>query len=159
MYDRHLITHGQRTIALYRVNTTSYPLLADPAKAEVMGAWRDWAHKLEADFSIYRVCRFINAAEYAEQAKRLASPTVRKQRWDAYIDEHVPVLADQQGWSVECYVAVSLTSTQQVAAGVNTVRWVREFLAGLRRHVPEALVERERHVRDALAMLAGRPAT
>jgi hypothetical protein len=162
-YDGHLIEDRQRTVAVYRVATLSYPLLPDPEKAGVLDAWSRWAHKIAADFSVYRVTRYVSPGDHARQARALADPEWRRRGWDTDVTAQADAIAGLQAWRVECYVAASLTSRQQAAEGVDVPKLVRHAVAGLRdargRRAADDLHDRERHVRDALAALRGRPAT
>jgi hypothetical protein len=156
-YLGHVIRDGERAVAVYRVNTVSYPLLTDDAKVELLNAWSRWAHKIEADFCLRRVTRRIDARAYAEQAQQLARPGARGRRWRESVDLQTKAVDALRSWRTECYVEVSLTGEHQVADGVDTVRWVRDAVARARGQRADVR-ERERAVRDLMRPLAARPA-
>ena len=65
-----LVGHGEARAALFRVETVSYPFLAAADKLKWLRRLARFAFSVEADFSLYRVCRAYPAERYTEQAER-----------------------------------------------------------------------------------------
>ena len=104
-----LVGEGDARAALFRVDTVSYPFLAAADKREWLRRLARFAFAVEADFSLWRVCREYPAERYAEQAmalldERQQSPAA----WRSYLNGHEAHLRELRSFTPEVYLAVSL---------------------------------------------------
>jgi hypothetical protein len=164
-----LVGHGDARAALYRVDTVSYPFLAAADKRAWLGRLARFAFAVEADFSLWRVCRSYPADEYAEQAEELLDPRGQSAAtWRSYLRGHEAHLRKLRAFVPEVYLAVSLREDggSGVVRGADRIRRRVEALLGVAAAVPipvaeiEALiVAEERAFRRAGACLGLRRAT
>ncbi|MBE2317823.1 ATP-binding protein [Solirubrobacter sp. CPCC 204708] len=160
-----LVGQGDARAALFRVDTVSYPFLAVADKREWLRRPARFAFAVEADFSLWRVCRAYPAAGYADQAMALLDERGQSAAaWRAYLNGHEAHLRELRSFTPEVYLAVSLPS--QRSAGVDRMRRRIEGLFGVEHPVPipasdiDALVAaEERAFRRAEAALPVRRAT
>ena len=84
-----VVGHGEARAALFRVDTGSYPFLAVADKREWLRRLARFAFAVEADFSLWRVCRAYPAERYAEQAEGLLDArTQSAAAWRSYLNGH-----------------------------------------------------------------------
>src|ERR671917_1660121 len=104
-----LVGHGDARAALFRVETVSYPFLAAADKREWLRRLARFAFAVEADFSLWRVCRAYPADSYADQAEALLDPRGQKAAaWRAFLRGHEAHLRGLRSFVPEVYLAVSL---------------------------------------------------
>ena len=116
-HENILVGHGDARAALFRVDTVSYPFLAAADKREWLRRLARFAFAVEADFSLYRVCRAYPADGYAERAMGLLD--ARRQSpaaWRSYLKGHEAHLRELRSFTPEVYLAVSLPP-QRTAPG------------------------------------------
>src|SRR6476646_7031382 len=84
-----LVGHGDDRAALFRVDTVSYPFLAVADKREWLRRLARFAFAVEADFSLWRVCRAYPAHEYADHAAALLDERGQSAAaWRSYLKGH-----------------------------------------------------------------------
>src|SRR3954465_14292487 len=84
-----LVGHGDARAAVFRVDTVSYPFLAAADKREWLRRLARFAFSVEADVSLYRVCRAYPAERYTEQAEQLLDARGRSPAaWRSYLHAH-----------------------------------------------------------------------
>ena len=159
-----LIGEGDARAALFRVDTVSYPFLAAADKREWLRRLARFAFAVEADFSLWRVCRAYPAERYAEQAMALLDERHQSAAaWRSYLNGHEAHLRELRSFTPEVYLAVSLPSTR--SSGIDRRAVVSRACSG-RAPVPIAaseidalVVAEERAFRRAEACLPIRRAT
>jgi hypothetical protein len=164
-----LVGHGEARAALFRVETVSYPFLAAAEKREWLRRLARFAFAVEADFSLWRVCRAYPAERYAQQAEALLDPRGQDAAvWRAFLDGHEEHLRALRSFVPEVYLAVALGSGRPsgVVRGMDRVRRRVEEVFGVAGVPPvaaseiEALIAvEERAFRRAEACLPLRRAT
>src|SRR3954452_14218399 len=99
-----LVGHGEARAALFRVETVSYPFLAGADKREWLRRLARFAFSVEADFSLYRVCRAYPAERYRQQAERLLDPRSQSPAaWRTYLRAHEAHLRELRSFTPEVY--------------------------------------------------------
>src|SRR4051812_49511571 len=112
-----LVGQGDARAALFRVETVSYPFLAVADKREGLQRLARFAFAVEADFSLWRVCRAYPVHRYAEQAEPLLDPRGQDpEEWRAFLEGHATHLSGSRSFVPEVYLAVSLGPAR--AAGI-----------------------------------------
>jgi hypothetical protein len=102
--------------ALYRVQTVSYPFLADTDKVAWYRRLTRFAHGVEQDFSVWRVCRGYPSGEYVDRASHLCDTRRQDpQVWRDFLRGHQEHLQRAEPFTAEVYVAVRLPGERQVA--------------------------------------------
>jgi len=160
-----LVGQGDARAALFRVDTVSYPFLAVADKREWLRRLARFAFAVEADFSLWRVCREYPAQGYADQGMALLDERGQAPAaWRSYLNGHEAHLRELRSFTPEVYLAVSLPA--QRSAGFDRIRRGVEGLFGVEHPVPipaseiDALVvAEERAFRRAEACLPVRRAT
>lgn len=149
--DGHILYgQGGGVSALYRIETVSYPYLGERRQEEWF--WRLWrfAYGIEANFSLWRVCRTYPADRY--RPENLGLLDIRHQHpeaWADYLRGHEAHLSTLRSFTVEVYLAVTLDKAE-----------VRKPKGPIRQQRYAAMRAAELGVRDrVLAHLPGRPAT
>ena len=164
-----LVGQGEARAALFRVETVSYPFLAAADKREWLRRLARFAFSVEADFSLYRVCRAYPAEDYARHAERLLDARGQSPAaWRSYLRAHEAHLRELRSFVPEVYLAVSLAGERppSLVRGADRLRRRVEELFGVAGAVPipaaeiEALVaSEERAFRRAEACLPVRRAS
>src|SRR3954453_15666917 len=160
-----LVGDGDARAALFRVDTVSYPFLAVADKREWLQRLARFAFSVEADFSLWRVCRDYPAEQYAEQAMALLDERHQSAAaWSSYLNGQEAHLRELPSFTPEVYLAISLPA--QRSAGFDRVRPRVEGVLGVAAAVPIAgaeidalVVAEERAFRRAEACLPVRRAT
>jgi hypothetical protein len=141
-----LVGHGEARAALFRLETVSYPFLAAADKREWLRRLARFAFAVEADFSLWRVCRAYPADRYAQQAEALLDARHQSPAaWRSYLRGHEAHLRELRSFVPEVYLAVSLASERPGGPlrGMDRVRrWVEE-LFGVAASPPIAASELE----------------
>ena len=128
VHQNILVGEGDARAALFRVDTVSYPFLAAADKRDWLGRLARFAFSVEADFSLWRVCRAYPAERYAQQAEALLDARSQSAAaWRSYLRGHEAHLRELRSFVPEVYLAVSLR-TDAGACGV--VRGSRPRRAG-----------------------------
>src|SRR4051795_1887688 len=130
-----LVGEGDDRAALFRLDTVSYPFLAAADKRESLHRLARFAFAVEADFSLWRVCRAYPAEQYADQAMALLDERHQSAAaWAAYLNGHEAHLRELHSFTPEVYLAVSLPA--QRSAGIDRLRRRVEGLFGVSAPVP-----------------------
>ena len=96
-----LVGHGDDRAALFRVDTVSYPFLAAADKREWLRRLAQFAFAVEADFSLWRVCRAYPADGYADQAMALLDERGQSAAaWRAYLAGHEAHLRELRSFTL-----------------------------------------------------------
>ena len=104
-----LVGEGDARAALFRVDTVSYPFLAAADKREWLRRLARFAFAVEADFSLWRVCREYPADGYADQAMALLDDRGQSPAaWRSYLNGHEAHLRELRSFTPEVYLAVAL---------------------------------------------------
>jgi hypothetical protein len=169
VHQNLLVGRGDARAALYRVDTVSYPFLSAADKREWLRRLARFAFAIEADFSLWRVCRAYPADRYIEQAQDMLDTRIQKpSAWREYLSGHEAHLRGLRSFTPEVYLAISLVPDQSHALlrGADRLRRRVEDLLGVAAAVPiaaaeiEALIaEEERSFRRAEGCLPVRRAT
>ena len=164
-----LVGHGEARAALFRLETVSYPFLAAADKREWLRRLARFAFAVEADFSLWRVCRAYPAERYAEQAEALLDARHQSPAaWRSYLRGHEAHLRELRSFVPEVYLAVSLAAERPGGPlrGMDRVRRRVEELFGVAATPPIAaselealIVAEERAFRRAAGCLPVRRAT
>jgi hypothetical protein len=97
------------TAAVYRVETTSFEFLSLTEKEALHSRLAWWMLKVEADFSVYRVCREYPADVYVEDVVSLIDERYAdRARWESLLSRHAEHVRSMRSFTPEVYVAVSL---------------------------------------------------
>lgn len=161
-----LVGEGDARAALFRVDSVSYPFLAAADKREWLRRLARFAFAVEADFSLYRVCRAYPADGYADRAMGLLDERGQSHAaWRSYLNGHEAHLRELRSFTPEVYLAVSLPAPRK-ASGLDRMRRRVEGVFGVEHPVPipaseiDALVAaEERAFRGAENSLPVRRAT
>src|SRR3954454_15346728 len=130
-----LVGEGDTRAALFRVDTISYPFLAAADKRDWLRRLARFAFAVEADFSLWRVCRAYPAEQYADQAMALLDERNQSAAsWRSYLNGHEAHLRELRSFTPEVYLAVSLPA--QRSAGVDRLRRRLEGLFDVEGAVP-----------------------
>jgi len=116
-----LVGQGEARSALFRLETVSYPFLPGADKREWLRRLARFAFAVEADFSLWRVCRAYPAERYAEQADALLDARHQSPAaWRSYLRGHEAHLRELHSFVPEVYLAVSLATERptQLSAGM-----------------------------------------
>jgi hypothetical protein len=141
-----LVGHGSARAALFRLDTVSYPFLAAADKREWLTRLARFAFSVEADFSLWRVCRAYPADRYLEQAQALLDERSQSAAaFRSYLHGHEAHLRELRSFVPEVYFAVSLGPERQrgVVRGADRIRRRVEGLFGVAGAVPIAAAEIE----------------
>jgi hypothetical protein len=93
--------------ALYRLGATSFPLLSDGAKWQVLRRLERLSQVVQADFSLWRVYRAADPDRYSAAAER---PGPRGPGWADLMASHRAAITSSAGRSPEVYLGVALES-------------------------------------------------
>src|SRR3954454_22570422 len=116
-----LVGEGDARAALFRLETVSYPFLPVADKREWLRRLARFAFAVEADFSLWRVCRAYPAEQYAEQAMALLDERGQSAAaWRSYLNGHEAHLRELRSFTPEVYLAVSLPAPR--SAGFDRMR-------------------------------------
>src|SRR5918995_1029878 len=169
VHQNILVGQGDARAALFRIDAVSYPFLAAADKRDWLGRLARFAFSVEADFSLWRVCRAYPAERYAQQAEALLDARSQSAAvWRSYLRGHEGHLRELGPFVPEGYLAVSLNSERAagVVRGADRIRRRVETLFGVEAAVPIAgseiealIVAEERAFRRAEACLPLRRAT
>jgi hypothetical protein len=169
VHQNILVGEGDARAALFRVDTVSYPFLAAAEKRDWLGRLARFAFSVEADFSLWRVCRAYPAERYVQQAEALLDARSQSAAaWRSYLRGHEAHLRELRSFVPEVYLAVSLNAerTGGVVRGADRIRRRVEALFGVAASVPIAgseiealIVAEERAFRRTEACLPLRRAT
>src|SRR3954454_2506180 len=132
-----LVGEGDARAALFRLETVSYPFLPVADKREWLRRLARFAFAVEADFSLWRVCRAYPAERYAEQAMALLDERGQSAAaWRSYLNGHEAHLRELRSFSPEVYLAIALPSAR--SSSVDRARRRLEGLFGVADRVPIA---------------------
>jgi hypothetical protein len=169
VHQNILVGHGDARAALFRVETVSYPFLATAEKRAWLRRLARFAFAVEADFSLWRVCRAYPAERYVQQAEALLDARGQSAAaWRAYLHGHEAHVRRLESFTPEVYAAVSLAAEppSRLLRGADRARRRVEELFGVGRVPPIAaaeiealIVAEERAFRRAEACLPVRRAT
>jgi hypothetical protein len=169
VHQNILVGEDDARAALFRVDTVSYPFLAAADKRDWLGRLARFAFSVEADFSLWRVCRAYPAECYAQQAESLLDARSQSAgAWRSYLRGHEAHLRELRSFVPEVYLAVSLRTDAAtgVVRGADRIRRRVEALFGVAAPVPIAasevealIVAEERAFRRAEACLPLRRAS
>src|SRR3954462_9113288 len=130
-----LVGKGEARAALFRVETVSYPFLAAADKRDWLRRLARFAFAVEADFSLWRVCRAYPAEQYADQAMALLDERSQSAAaWRSYLNGHEAHLRELRSFTPEVYLAVSLPAER--STGIDRLRRRVEGLFGVAGSVP-----------------------
>lgn len=118
-----LVGAGADRAALYRLECVSYPFLSTADKRNWLRRVARLAFAVDADFSLYRVCRDYPAHAYAAQAAGMLD--ARRQdpeAWRALLSGHESHLRRLRAFVPEVYLAVALASDSGSVLGARAVR-------------------------------------
>lgn len=103
-----LVGEGDARAALFRVETVSYPFLAVADKRDWLRRLARFAFAVEADFSLWRVCREYPADGYAEQAMALLDDRQQSPAaYRSYRNGHEAHLRELRSFTPEVYLSPS----------------------------------------------------
>src|SRR3954468_19544356 len=135
-----LVGEGDARAALFRVDTVSYPFLAVADKRDWLRRLARFAFAVEADFSLWRVCRAYPAETYADQAMALLDDRGQSAAaYRSYLNGHEAHLRELRSFTPEVYLAVSLPALR--SAGFDRLRRRVEGVFGVANPVPIAASE------------------
>ncbi len=144
-----LVGHGSARAALYRLDCVSYPFLSTADKRGWLRRLAQLAYRVEADFSLYRVCRDYPAHTYATEAAGLLD--ARRQdpeAWRALLAGHASHLRRLRSFVPEVYLAVSLKPESASSLGAGALggldrarRRVEALLGVASSPIPESEVD------------------
>jgi len=169
-----LFGRGDERVALFRLETVSYPFLSERMKTLWFMRLAKLAFSVEADFSLWRVNRLYPVEQYVEQAGGLFDDRYGSELgWQEFLEGHERYLAGSQKWVPELYLGVSLKPPPPQRLGGSLLRQADrarrrlEDLAGVNAAQPVSgseltglLAAEERifeRVRRALGNLRDRP--
>jgi hypothetical protein len=163
-----LIGPRGQAAGLYRLSMSSYPFLSVSEKWGLQARLEHLAHRIGADFSLWRVNRAYPAHQYVDRTvglvdRRHQDPAV----WRAFLEGHRERLTALDSHVPECYVAVSLQEKPPTGFGsgllrvTDRVRGRVEELARIGSHAPlsasrlRELSLREQHLFERLSSVVG----
>jgi hypothetical protein len=113
-----LFGRGDERLALYRVETISYPFKSQREKVEWLRRLAQFAFAAEADFSLWRVCRAYPVDRYVEQALALLDDRMQREvAWRRYLEGHELHLHGLASHLPEVYIGVSLRAGPPTSFG------------------------------------------
>lgn len=105
----NLIFARDRVAGVYRLDTVNYGFLSTAEKKALHGRLATWAMKVEADFSIYRVCREYPADRYADETVDLIDERFADRgAWERLLAQQSERLRSMRSFTPEVYAAISL---------------------------------------------------
>lgn len=108
IFENVIVANGNAA-AVYRVETTSFEFLSTTQKEQLHARLAWWMLKVEADFSIYRVCREYPADAYvADTVNLIDERYAERARWEQLLDKHAAHMRSMRSFTPEVYVVVSL---------------------------------------------------
>src|SRR4051812_49757801 len=135
VHQNILVGQGEARAALFRVDTVSYPFLAAADKREWLRRLARFAFAVEADFSLWRVCRAYPADQYGVQAHGLLDERHQSAvAWRQYLKGHEAHLRELRSFVPEVYLAIALAGER--SSGVARMRRRVEDLFGVAGGVP-----------------------
>ena len=120
-YGNVVFGRGDERMGLFRLETVSYPFLAERQKMMWFMRLAKLAFAAEADFSLWRVNRLYPAERYIEQAQDLFDPRYASALgWQELLEGHQEYLNGAQKWLPEVYLGVSLkpAPSKRIAGGL-----------------------------------------
>ena len=100
--------------AIYRPEMRSYAGLSRQRKVELLTLLATFAYSLEADFSLLRVSRPWNVADYVDGANLVVDPHhVDRERWRHYLEVHANELAHRETARPEVYLSIRISSAKK----------------------------------------------
>src|SRR3954451_22653110 len=140
VHQNILVGEGDARAALFRVDTVSYPFLAAADKRDWLRRLARFAFAVEADFSLWRVCREYPADGYADQGMALLDDRAQSAAaYRSYLNGHEAHLRELHSFTPEVYLAVSLPP--QRSSGLDRMRRRVEGVFGVAHPVPIAASE------------------
>jgi len=146
VHQNILVGQGDARAALFRIEMVSYPFLAAAEKREWLRRLARFAFAVEADFSLWRVCRAYPAERYVAQAEGLLDPRGQDAAaWRSFLHGHEAHLRELRSFVPEAYLAVSLGPERPpgLLRGMDTARRRLEALFGVAAVPPIAAAEIE----------------
>lgn len=126
VFENVLAANGNAA-AVYRAQTTSFAFLSTTQKEQLHARLAWWMLKVEADFSIYRVCREYPADAYvADVVNLLDERYADRARWEQLLRKHAEHVRSMRSFTPEVYVVVSLKPGGMIS------RHPREMMRGRR---------------------------
>jgi hypothetical protein len=157
-----MVGHADQHRALYRLDTVSFPFLAQADKDQVLAELATFAYAIKADFSLYRVCRAYPSREYVQQAVHMVDERFAdRDEWELFLTGHQKHLAGMASFIPEVYLAIELRgkhslNREQIRNSFSNVR--RKGLI-LERDLKALEVTEETTFRGAAERIALRRAT
>jgi hypothetical protein len=107
--NANIIFARGRASAVFRVPTKSFEFLSLAEKHALHGQLAWWMIKVEADFSIYRVCREYPVDEYERDASGLLDERFADRgAWEQLVRSHTEHMRSMRSFTPEVYFVVSL---------------------------------------------------
>jgi hypothetical protein len=101
--------------AVFRVDSVSYEFLGEMDKKRLWEKLAWWMLKVEANFSIYRVCREYPAERYVQDTVSLIDERFAdRAAWEALLDQHAQRLRGMRSYEPELYFVVSLNARSRI---------------------------------------------
>ena len=111
----NVIVSDGKPAGVYKIDMVSFEFLSDDQKESIWAKLAWWFHQVEADFSIYRVCRAYPAERYVVDAADMADHRfVNRERFDKLLDSHEKRIESMRSFMPEVYFVVSLRSSRRV---------------------------------------------
>lgn len=108
VFENVVVANGNAA-AVYRVDTTSFEFLSTTQKEQLHARLAWWMLKVEADFSIYRVCREYPADAYvADTVNLIDERYADRALWEQLLGKHAAHVRSMRSFTPEVYVVVSL---------------------------------------------------
>jgi hypothetical protein len=109
-----LIARGAAA-AVFRVDVVSYEFLSVAEKRRLFERFAWWMLKVEADFSIYRVCREYPADHYVDDTVSLIDERFAdRARWEGLLADHAEHIRGMRSYVPELYFVVALNARSRL---------------------------------------------
>jgi hypothetical protein len=136
-----IVTDGQPA-GVYRVDTKSFEFLSDAEKERLWAKLSWWFLQVEANFSIYRVCRSYPSERYvANTVSMIDERFADRARWERLLDEHEKRIESMRSFTPEVYFVVSLRKSRNLISNLQRGRDFSSLVVDSEQDAFETLID------------------
>jgi hypothetical protein len=113
--NRNLIFARDQAASVYRAASVNYGMLSAAEKQRLHGKLFWWMVEVEANFSIYRVCREYPADDYVHETVSMIDERYADRRsWEQMLERQAAHMRKMRSFAPEIYPVVSLASPMRI---------------------------------------------
>jgi hypothetical protein len=113
--NRNLIFARDQAAGVYRAASVNYGMLSAAEKQRLHGKLFWWMVEVEANFSIYRVCREYPADDYVRETVSMIDERYADRRdWEQMLERQAAHMRKMRSFAPEIYPVVSLASPMRI---------------------------------------------